>query len=213
MTTLVNKISQNGIDLIMSFEGLRLKAYKPISTEKYYTIGYGHYGSDVKKDMVIDKNKAIELLKKDCKKFENNVNKYQPRYNFNQNQYDALVSFAYNIGSIDGLTKNGTRSIEQIEKTIPLYNKAGGKVLKGLTTRRNKELALFKKGNTNNIYYPKYTGTSLSIIDALKSVGEKDTSYNHRKQIAKTNGVLEYKGSKQQNELLLNLLIIGKLLK
>ncbi len=197
----------------MSFEGLRLKAYKPISTEKYYTIGYGHYGSDVKKDMVIDKNKAIELLKKDCKKFENNVNKYQPRYNFNQNQYDALVSFAYNIGSIDGLTKNGTRSIEQIEKTIPLYNKAGGKVLKGLTTRRNKELALFKKGNTNNIYYPKYTGTSLSIIDALKSVGEKDTSYNHRKQIAKTNGVLEYKGSKQQNELLLNLLIIGKLLK
>ena len=197
----------------MSFEGLRLKAYKPISTEKYYTIGYGHYGSDVKKDMVIDKNKAIELLKKDCKKFENNVNKYQPRYNFNQNQYDALVSFAYNIGSINGLTKNGTRSIEQIEKAIPLYNKAGGKVLKGLTTRRKKELALFKKGDTNNIYYPKYTGTSLSIIDALKSVGEKDTSYNHRKQIAKTNGVLEYKGSKQQNELLLNLLIIGKLLK
>ena len=98
---------------------------------------------------------------------------------------------------------------EEIEKAIPLYNKAGGKVLKGLTIRRNKELALFKKGNTNNIYYPPYTGTSLSIIDALKSVGEKDTSYNHRKQIAKTNGVLEYKGSKQQNELLLSLLIIS----
>lgn len=210
---MINKISQNGINLIISFEGLRLKAYKPVSTEKYYTIGYGHYGSDVKKDMIIDKKKAIELLKNDCRKFENNVNKYQPHYNFNQNQYDALVSFAYNIGSIDGLTKNGTRSIEQIEKAIPLYNKAGGKVLKGLTTRRKKELALFKKGGTNNIYYPKYTGTSLSIIDALKSVGEKDTSYNHRKQIAKTNGVLKYKGSKQQNELLLNLLIIGKLLK
>ena len=210
---MVSKISQNGIDLIISFEGLNLKAYKPVSTEKYYTIGYGHYGSDVKKDMVIDKKKAIELLKNDCRKFENNVNKYQPHYNFNQNQYDAMVSFAYNIGSIDGLTKNGTRSIEEIEKAIPLYNKAGGKVLKGLTVRRNKELDLFKKGNTNNIYYPPYTGTSLSIIDALKSVGEKDTSYNHRKQIAKTNGVLEYKGSKQQNELLLSLLIVGKLLK
>lgn len=210
---MVSKISQNGIDLIISFEGLSLKAYKPVSTEKYYTIGYGHYGSDVKKDMIIDKKKAIELLKNDCRKFENNVNKYQPHYNFNQNQYDAMVSFAYNIGSIDGLTKNGTRSIEEIEKTIPLYNKSGGKVLKGLTVRRNKELDLFKKGNTNNIYYQPYTGTSLSIIDALKSVGEKDTSYNHRKQIAKTNGVLEYKGSKQQNELLLSLLIIGKLLK
>lgn len=210
---MISKISQNGIDLIISFEGLSLKAYKPVSTEKYYTIGYGHYGSDVKKDMVIDKKKAIELLKNDCRKFENNVNKYQPHYNFNQNQYDAMVSFAYNIGSIDGLTKNGTRSIEEIEKAIPLYNKAGGKVLKGLTVRRNKELDLFKKGNTINIYYPPYTGTTLSIIDALKSVGEKDTSYNHRKQIAKTNGVLEYKGSKQQNELLLSLLIIGKLLK
>lgn len=210
---MVSKISQNGINLIISFEGLRLKAYKPVSTEKYYTIGYGHYGSDVKKDMVIDKKKAIELLKNDCRKFENNVNKYQPHYNFNQNQYDAMVSFAYNIGSIDGLTKNGTRSIEEIEKAIPLYNKAGGKVLKGLTVRRNKELDLFKKVTKNNIYYPPYTGTSLSIIDALKSVGEKDTSYNHRKQIAKTNGVLEYKGSKQQNELLLSLLIIGKLLK
>ena len=210
---MISKISQNGIDLIISFEGLSLKAYKPVSTEKYYTIGYGHYGSDVKKDMVIDKKKAIELLKNDCRKFENNVNKYQPHYNFNQNQYDAMVSFAYNIGSIDGLTKNGTRSIEEIEKAIPLYNKAGGKVLKGLTVRRNKELDLFKKGNTNNIYYPAYTGTSVSIIDALKSVGEKDISYNHRKQIAKTNGVLEYKGSKQQNELLLSLLIIGKLLK
>ena len=210
---MISKISKNGIDLIISFEGLNLKAYKPVSPEKYYTIGYGHYGSDVKKDMVIDKKKAIELLKNDCRKFENNVNKYQPHYNFNQNQYDAMVSFAYNIGSIDGLTKNGTRSIEEIEKAIPLYNKSCGKVLKGLTVRRNKELDLFKKGNTSNIYYPSYTGTSLSIIDALKSVGEKDTSYNHRKQIAKTNGVLEYKGSKQQNELLLSLLIIGKLLK
>ena len=210
---MISKISQNGIDLIISFEGLSLKAYKPVSTEKYYTIGYGHYGSDVNKDMVIDKKKAIELLKNDCRKFENNVNKYQPHYNFNQNQYDAMVSFAYNIGSIDSLTKNGTRSIEEIEKAIPLYNKADGKVLKGLTVRRNKELDLFKKGNTINIYYPPYTGTTLSIIDALKSVGEKDTSYNHRKQIAKTNGVLEYKGSKQQNELLLSLLIIGKLLK
>ena len=47
------KISENGISLIKSFEGLRLKAYKAVSTEEYYTIGYGHYGADVAADMVI----------------------------------------------------------------------------------------------------------------------------------------------------------------
>ena len=56
------KTSENGISLIKSFEGLRLKAYKAVSTEEYYTIGYGHYGADVAKDMVITEEQA-EMLR------------------------------------------------------------------------------------------------------------------------------------------------------
>ena len=125
------KISEKGLELIKTFEGLRLSSYKAVSTEKYYTIGYGHYGSDVSKDMTITESQAEELLKKDVEKFEDEVNKYS-NYNFNQNQFDALVSFAYNIGNIDQLTAKGTRTIEQISSHISLYIKAGGKKLDGL---------------------------------------------------------------------------------
>ena len=74
------------------------------------------------------------------------VMKYQDRYHFNTSQIDALVSFAYNIGSIDGLTKNGTRNIREIEYYIHEYNKAGGKILPGLVRRRLAETNLFNGG-------------------------------------------------------------------
>ena len=65
------------------------------------------------------------------------------KYMFNQNEFDALVSFAFNIGSIHKLTDKGMRSREEIRKHWLLYNKSGGKVLEGLTKRRIKELELF----------------------------------------------------------------------
>ena len=146
------KLSKEGLDLIKSFEGLSLKAYKCLPTEKYYTIGYGHYGSDVKFGQVITTKEAEDLLLKDIAKFEANVNSYMSKYNFTQNQFDALVSFAYNIGSINQLTAFGTRSIKTISDKIPLYNKSGGKVVSGLTKRRAKEKALFDKtNNANNV--------------------------------------------------------------
>lgn len=129
--------------MIKSFEGCKLTAYKCLPTEKYYTIGYGHYGSDVTAGMKITKEKAEELLLQDCQKFVNHVNSYMDKYNFNQNQFDALVSFAYNIGNIKQLTANGTRTIAQISAKIPAYNNSCGKVLKGLVNRRAKEKALF----------------------------------------------------------------------
>ena len=135
--------SEKGIALIKQFEGCRLEAYKPVKTEKYYTIGWGHYGSDVKKNQKITLDQADKMLKSDLKKYEANVNKYMKIYNFNQNQFDALVSFAYNIGSIDTLTDNGRRSIDAIKKKLPLYTKAGGKTLAGLIRRREAELKLF----------------------------------------------------------------------
>lgn len=150
------KISQAGINLIKKFEGVRLQAYKPVQSEKYWTIGYGHYGADVSEGQVITQEQADELLAKDIEKFEAAVNKYSDKYNFTQGQFDALVSFAFNCGisNLNKLVDNGNRNIYQIASHITQYNKAGGKVLKGLVTRRQAELDLFnsednKVDNTN----------------------------------------------------------------
>lgn len=140
---MVRTISDNGLKMIKSFEGLKLKAYKAVSTEKYYTIGYGHYGSDVTKDMTITESVAEQLLKQDLQKAINHVNSYMSKYNFNQNEFDALVSFAFNIGNIKQLTALGTRSKTTIASKMLQYNKSGGKVLAGLTARRKKERELF----------------------------------------------------------------------
>ena len=136
-------ISASGLNLIKSFEGFRLQAYKAVPTEKYYTIGYGHYGADVTKDMVITKEQAETYLRTDLKKAESNVNKYMNKYEWNQNEFDALVSFAYNVGSINQLTALGTRSKKTIANKILQYNKSGGKVLQGLIRRRREEWKLF----------------------------------------------------------------------
>lgn len=137
------KLSNNGLTLIKQFEGCRLSAYKCQSSERYYTIGYGHCGADVTQGMNITQEEANNLLVKDCERFVDHVNTYMDKYNFNQNQFDALVSFAYNIGNINQLTNNGTRSIAEISAKIPEYCKAGGKKLAGLVSRRNKEKELF----------------------------------------------------------------------
>lgn len=136
-------ISQKGIDLIKSFESFSPTPYKCVKTEKYWTIGFGHYGEDVKTTDKITKEKAEKLLKKDLKRFIANVRKYHKIYKFSQNEFDALCSFAYNIGSIDQLTAKGTRTRTQIANHMLLYCNSGGKRLEGLYKRRVKEQALF----------------------------------------------------------------------
>lgn len=136
------KTSQTGIDLIKKFEGCRLKAYK--CAAGVWTIGYGHT-SGVKSTNVITQEKAEELLRADLEKFEKNVMKYNEKYKWSQNEFDALVSFAFNIGSIDKLTAGGTRSRATIAEKMLLYNNAGGKVLAGLAKRRQAERELFLK--------------------------------------------------------------------
>ncbi len=135
------KTSKTGLDLIKTFEGCRLKAYK--CPADVWTIGYGHTGSDVKQGMVITQAEADRLLQQDLERFEKNVMKFSNKYHWTQNEFDALVSFAFNIGSIDQLTANGTRTKAQIAQAMLLYNKAGGKVLPGLTKRRQAERRLF----------------------------------------------------------------------
>lgn len=136
------RLNKKGIDLIKKFEGCRLEAYKdPVGV---LTIGYGHTGKDVKVKMTITQEQADELLKQDLDRFERHVTHYyNKKYKWTQNEFNALVSFAYNIGNIDGLTKNGKRNKGQIADAILLYNKAGGKVLNGLTKRRKAEHDLF----------------------------------------------------------------------
>lgn len=87
--------------------------------------------------------KSDALLKRELRRYEAKVNRYDSKYHWNQNQFDALVSFAYNMGSIDQLTANGTRSIPDIAKKMTAYNKSGGKILYSLTNRRKAEKQLF----------------------------------------------------------------------
>ena len=136
------KTSEKGLKLIKIFEGCRLTAYKALPTEKYYTIGYGHCGSDVKKGQTITQEEADTLLAEDVKKFEYRVNAYE-KYNWTQHEFDALVSFAYNIGNIDGLTNYGQRSKEMIAEKMLLYVKSGGQIVNGLVKRRQAEKLLF----------------------------------------------------------------------
>lgn len=141
--------SNEGRRLIKNYEGLRLKAYKPVAAEKYWTIGYGHYGADVSQNMVITEAQAENYLTQDLKKFENAVNKLGRT--FNQNQFDALVSFTYNCGagSLNTLCRN--RNNAQIAEALLLYCKdVTGKVLPGLQKRRKQERELFLKPVSQN---------------------------------------------------------------
>ena len=175
-------ISQRGIDLIKSFEGFRGKAYKALSTEKYYTIGYGHYGADVYEGMTITKEEAERLLRSDLVKYTGYVNTFLNTYNItvNQNQFDALTSFTYNVGNVwknqDFSLKryliNGINnySADQITTAFRNWNKSGGKVIPGLTRRREAEAKLFLEGvgqvtcNCSDSYAGDYVCTASSSL-------------------------------------------------
>lgn len=135
------KTNQKGINLIKSFEGFRAKAYKALPSEKYYTIGFGHYGADVKAGMVISIETAEKLLKQDLERFETAVEKLN--LDLTENEFSALVSFTYNCGEANLKKLVKGRSISEIGQALLLYNKAGGKTLEGLARRRRAEKDLF----------------------------------------------------------------------
>lgn len=143
------KISKIGIDLIKEFEGCHLTAYR--DEVGVLTIGYGITNADksitgttIKSGLKISQSTAEKWLEESLnKKYLPLVMKYDTRYGWNQNEIDALTSFAYNIGSIDQLTANGSRSRSVIAGKMLEYNKAGGKVYRGLTRRREAERKLF----------------------------------------------------------------------
>ena len=158
-------ISQNGINLITSFEGCFTKAYWD-KYGKVWTIGYGHTGKDVFEGKIISKQEAENLLKSDIKRFENYVN--NPSYvpiKLNQNQFDALVSFSFNCGQGNLKRLVGKRNLSQIANELLAYNKSKGKVLRGLTRRRAAERQLFLSGQLSFPQNPKkYIPTKVDII-------------------------------------------------
>ena len=142
-------VTNKCIKLVKKFEGLYKKAYR--DEVGVWTIGYGITNADksitgatIKAGLVISEKTADNWLERSLNsKYLKKVMKYDKKYNWNQNEIDALVSFAYNIGSIDELTANGTRSRATIAAKILEYNKAAGKVYRGLTRRRKAERKLF----------------------------------------------------------------------
>ncbi|MFP5338162.1 MAG: lysozyme [Gammaproteobacteria bacterium] len=137
--------SQKGLDLIKSFEGLRLSAYK--CPADVWTIGYGTTAG-VKPGQTITKERAEELLRDDVKRFEGQVLRLV-KVPLTQGQHDALVSFVYNLGA--GNLSNSTLlrllnagDYAGAAAQFNRWNKAGGKVLSGLVRRRAAERALFE---------------------------------------------------------------------
>lgn len=136
-------ISKNGIELIKKFEGCRLKAYRCPSG--ILTIGYGHT-MGVTEDMTITQGVADTLLLEDLHNFVNKVNLLLIEHNFvvNQNQFDALISFAFNCGTGALSTcLSQVHNIYDLPTRMILYNKSNGKVLAGLEKRRKAEIDLF----------------------------------------------------------------------
>lgn len=147
------RLGSKGLELIKSFEGFYRKPYlDPIGIP---TIGYGatYYPNKKKvtmKDKPLTEKEASDLLKEMMVTYENDVKRLVKR-ELNQNQFDALVSFTYNLGSANlgksTLLKkvNANPCDKTIKDEFLKWNKAGGKVLNGLTRRRNAEAELYFK--------------------------------------------------------------------
>lgn len=138
------KTGSKGIALIKSYEGLKLEAYK--CPAGVWTIGYGHT-KGVIEGQVITKDQADIFLKEDLSDAEKAVNKQNVL--FTQNQFDALVSFTYNLGSgnleMSTLLKKakvGPNDVT-IKSEFAKWNKAKGEILNGLIRRREAEANLY----------------------------------------------------------------------
>lgn len=140
------RISENGLKLIRNYEGLRTTAY--LDSNGAWTIGFGHTGPDVFPGKTITPQEAERLLQQDLRRFEGYVQELIGVV-LNQNQFDALVSFTYNVGkgAFLGSTlrqlvnqKNFTLAAAQFERWVHGDN---GNVLQGLVKRRKAEKELF----------------------------------------------------------------------
>lgn len=156
------KISKNGINLIKEFEGYhdelpdgRCQAYlDKLADPPVWTIGWG-CTEGVKKGMVWTRKQAEEALMKEIRKHEENVKKHI-KVDLNQNEFDALVSFSYNVGLSPKKTPTlinrvNARDWDGAAEAFLLYNKSGGKKRAGLVRRREAEKRLFETPTKDDI--------------------------------------------------------------
>lgn len=141
--------SDKGIALIKQFEGCKLTAYQ--DSVGVWTIGYGWTkpvdGKPIRAGMTIKQETAERLLKTGLVSYESDVSRLV-KVGLNQGQFDALVSFTYNLGARSLSTSTLLRKLNAGDYAgaadeFLRWNKAGGKVLNGLTRRREAERALF----------------------------------------------------------------------
>lgn len=191
------RMSQTGVDMLKKFEGFVGHAYKALETEEHFTIGYGHYGSDVDRNDTITQTQAEILLKRDVSSFEDGVSRLI-RVPVNQNQFDALVSLAYNIGlrafgSSTLLKRLNAKDYRTASAQFLVWNKSGGRVISGLVNRRKQERALFdkpvpkptpktkpytvKKNDNLTTIAKKYKTTVGRLVDLNKAIKDPDKVY------------------------------------
>ena len=144
------QLSPNGFKLLGELEGIVLKPYRDSVGIPTIGIGSTYYEDGTKvtmKDKAITKERAIQLAKNVVKSFEARVNK-SIVVPMTQNQFDAMVLLCYNIGESGFARSSVVRNfnagnLQEAADSFLLWNKAGGKVSKGLTNRRQKERNLF----------------------------------------------------------------------
>ena len=138
-------ISKEGLALIKRFEGCELKAYR--CPANVLTIGYGHT-KNVTEDMKITQQEANDMLDEELIEYCEYIDK-MVKVSLNQNQFDALVAWIYNLGPTNFrnstlLTVLNQERYSDVPEQIKRWNKADGKILDGLIKRREAEALLFE---------------------------------------------------------------------
>lgn len=187
------KLSKKGINLIVYLEGgVVTRAYQCPS--RIWTIGIGHTSKagipNVYKGMEITEEEAIEIFKKDIKKYEDEV--YSVLGDVPQNVFDAAVSFHYNTGAISRATwvrkylEEGKKVNNDIKKHFKEWNRSLGRKLKGLSRRRDIEWKVL-----DNDVYPSNLITALDNDDYLDDRIDVISEYGSIEGFQKKEGLKE----------------------
>lgn len=149
------KVSLELVNFIKRHEGLRLRAYKPLPTDRW-TIGYGTTfidGEPVTENLVITESDAFDLLRRDIETFAERISKPGIPGNVANHQFDAVVSLVYNIG-LTAFVKSTTGTLfyggHNISERFGLFVRSGGKIIPGLVKRRQEEKEIY----VNGVYAP-----------------------------------------------------------